>query len=214
MNITKKLTPYIALADMLVESFGNTCEVVIHDLSTPENSVVYVSNGGVTNRKIGQSFDHLIKQVLLSKNFSNDYNANYIFTAKNGKKIKSSTSLIRDEQDNVIGAFCINIDIDLLLSVKSFINVFIKDTTLIETTSNNNVETEHIIEIIDRIIDNTIGSRDVSKFKKSDNIEIITFMKEKGIFLTKGSVEKVAKKLNISPVTVYSYLDKIKKSQQ
>ncbi len=39
-------------------------------------------------------------------------------------------------------------------------------------------------------------------------------MYEKGIFLAKGSVEKVAKKLNIAPVTVYSYLDKIKKNAQ
>jgi predicted transcriptional regulator YheO len=35
-------------------------------------------------------------------------------------------------------------------------------------------------------------------------------MDQKGIFLIKGAIDKVAEKLNISKVTVYSYLDEIK----
>jgi predicted transcriptional regulator YheO len=38
-------------------------------------------------------------------------------------------------------------------------------------------------------------------------------MDKKGVFLIKGAVEKVAEKLNISKVTVYSYLDAIKKNE-
>ncbi len=46
--------------------------------------------------------------------------------------------------------------------------------------------------------------------KRHEKIELIRFMDEKGIFLMKGSVEKVASLLGISKVTVYSYLDEIK----
>lgn len=69
MGISKALKAYIPLADMMAESFGNNCEVVIHDLTAPQNSVVYVANGTITDRRIGQSFDHLIREVLLSKDF-------------------------------------------------------------------------------------------------------------------------------------------------
>lgn len=37
-------------------------------------------------------------------------------------------------------------------------------------------------------------------------------MDDKGVFLIKGAIDKVAERLNISKVTVYSYLDKIKKT--
>lgn len=212
MDISKQLLPYVAIADMIGDSFGNKCEAVIHDLSKPENSVVYVANGIITKREVGQSFDHLVKQVILSKNFKNDYRSNYTFTA-NGKEIKSSTALIRDEHEDVIGAFCLNFEVEDFRNIASFLNVFFTENDKDESNSEEQQAIEYgtVEEIINNLIDNTIGTVDVTRLKKKDNIRLITFMLEKGIFLAKGSVEKVAEKLKISPVTVYAYLDKIKK---
>ena len=39
--------PYVSIADMLTQTFGSDCEVVLHDLNDPEHSVVYVSNGTI-----------------------------------------------------------------------------------------------------------------------------------------------------------------------
>ncbi len=214
MNISRKLLPYVAMADMIGSSFGNKCEAVIHDLTIPENSVVYVANGIVTNREIGQSFDHLVKQVILSKNFKNDYRSNYTFTTDDGREIKSSTSLIRDENEEVIGAFCINFEVDDFRKMSEFLNAFLNDSNIEEVETNQQEEFGTVEEIIVNLIENIVGHVDVTQLKKNDNIRLITFMYEKGIFLAKGSVEKVAKKLNIAPVTVYSYLDKIKKNAQ
>ena len=58
-----------------------------------------------------------------------------------------------------------------------------------------------------------IGNSSVTTLKRKDKIELIQFMDKKGVFLIKGAIEKVAEKLNISKVTVYSYLDAIKKSE-
>lgn len=63
---------------MLAQTFGKSCEIVLHDLSQPQSSVVYTINNHVTGRQIGQPFDHLIKQVLLAKDFTDDYKANYL----------------------------------------------------------------------------------------------------------------------------------------
>lgn len=216
MEVSKKLMPYIPLANMIGDSFGKKCEAVIHDLSNPENSVVYVANGIITNREVGQSFDHLVKQVILSKNFRNDYRANYTFTTEDGREVKSSTSLIRDENEEVIGAFCINFEVDDFKRISTFLKEFFVDDSIEDHMFPVNKQDEFgtVEEIINSLIDNTIGQRDITKLKKNDNIELITFMYEKGIFLAKGSVDKVAQKLQISPVTVYSYLDKIKKEQK
>lgn len=220
MEISRKLKSYIPLADMLVESFANKCEVVIHDLKAPKNSVVYVANGSITNRQIGQSFDHLVKDVLLSKDFRNDYKANYTFRLRNGEKIKSSTSLIRDENGDVIGAFCINFEIDEFVKMKSFLDMFLKDDDHEEVNENicidemNSLSSfENVSQIIDTLIDDIIGEIDVTRMKRSDNIELLSFMYDKGIFLTKGSIDKVAERLQVSRVTIYSYLDEIKKKK-
>lgn len=216
MGISKALKAYIPLADMMAESFGNNCEVVIHDLTAPQNSVVYVANGTITDRRIGQSFDHLIREVLLSKDFKKDYKANYTFKLPNGKKIKSSTSLIRDSEENVIGAFCINFDIDTFINMQAFMNMFLSDNT--DTSEEVEVQTidsfDNVSDIIDTLIENTVGNVDIKQMKRSENIELVRFMHDKGIFLAKGSVDKVAKRLQVSPVTVYSYLDEIKKKKR
>ena len=96
--------PYVSIADMLTQTFGPDCEVVLHDLSDPEHSVVYVSNGTVTGRRPGDSFDQLVRQVILSDGRQGDYAANYYFTALNGKRIRSSTVLLRDADGRLEGA--------------------------------------------------------------------------------------------------------------
>lgn len=206
----KKLEKYIPIANLIAKTFGKNCEVVIHDLSIPQNSVVYTINNHVTGRKVGQSFEHLVKDVLLSKKFDSDYHANYITTAEDGRKIKSSTALIRDSEDKVIGALCINYDLENLNNIRNFLDEFMAaDQEKIETT----VEPfDNVMEIVDDLIDKIIGTNKIEHLKRKDKIELISFMEKKGLFLIKGAIEKVAEKLDISKVTVYSYLDEIKKS--
>ena len=95
MEIRPALAPYVPLARMLAQTFGQDCEVVLHDLDCPEHSVVHVENPSVTGRKVGQSFDQLVRRVILSNELKEDFVANYYFTAPNGKRIRSSTLLIR-----------------------------------------------------------------------------------------------------------------------
>ena len=73
MEIKPSLKPYAILADMLTQTFGEDCEVVLHDLDDPEHSVVYVSNNRITGRQPGQSFDQLVKQVILSDEMQDIY---------------------------------------------------------------------------------------------------------------------------------------------
>ncbi len=207
----KALETYIPIANLIAQTFGKNCEVVLHDLSIPQNSVVYTVNNHVTGRQVGQPFEHLIKDVLLSKNFENDCTANYRTTTVAGKKIKSSTALLRDAKGEVIGALCVNYDLSPLNDMKILLDEFM-DTQQekIEAT----VEPfDNVIEIVEDLINKMIGNSSVTTLKRKDKIELIQFMDKKGVFLIKGAIEKVAEKLNISKVTVYSYLDAIKKSE-
>lgn len=212
--VNKILESYFSVADMIAETFGSNCEVVVHDLTHPQSSVVHVANSQVTGRTPGQSFDHLIPQVLLNKRFSNDRVSNYVFESE-GKKIKSSSVLIRDESDCVIGMLCINIDVSIQEQMYHMLAEFLPDTAEAvsepdPSSSESAAEIKEINAIIDELIDNIIGNNDPSGFKKKDNLEIIEFMDKKGVFLVKGAVEKIADRLNVSRVTIYNYLDEIR----
>lgn len=204
------LKSYIPVANMITQTFGKSCEVSIHDLTNPNSSVVYVANGTVTGRKEGQSFDHLIREVLLSKKFKDDCTANYIFETGNGKKVKSSSALIRSPEGEVVGMLCINYDLTLSYLMKEELNCFLPEITQNETSVEDIAPNQDVETIIDNLIENIIRNEDVGNLKRKDNIEIIRFMDEKGIFLVKGSIEKVASSLGLSKVTIYSYLDEVR----
>lgn len=218
---------YVPIADMLAKTFGEHCEVVLHNLSTPQSSVVYAVNGHVTGRKVGQSFDHLIRQVLLNQDFANDYTANYYFHTEDGRLIKSSTVLLRGDGGKVIGALCINVDTTVLTAAASLLSGLLpkpggaglwfaneEPAEVCRTSSGREPDLAespaHIMEIAEDLIEKIVGNQDVDGMKRDEKIALIRFMDQKGLFLIKGTVEKVAKRMGISKVTVYSYLDEIK----
>lgn len=202
------LKNYFPIAATIAETFGPNCEAVIHDLTQPGSSVVYVANGVVTNRKPGQSFDHLVRQVLLNKNFENDRAVNYTFELGGGRKIKSSSVLIRDEKQEVIGMLCINFDITSSLKVQKELESFLAITPA-EPAEEKSVGPD-VGAVIDELILNIIGDADVKNLTRKRSVEIVKFMDEKGIFLVKGAIDKVASLLGVSKVTIYSYLDEAK----
>lgn len=212
------LESYIPVAEVIAETFGKDCEVVLHDLTVPQNSVVYTVNNHVTGREVGQSFNHLITEVLLSQNFTNDFSANYYFQTEDGKLIKSSTLLIRNPEKKVIGALCINIDTTKVMENINWLSAMIPGNPLqhpeLTFRQESHHEMEHIQEIANELIDSIIGNKPVESLRRDEKVEMIGFMEEKGVFLIRGTIDKVAEILNISKVTVYSYIEEIKGRKQ
>ncbi|MFS0820291.1 transcriptional regulator [Bacillus sp. 1P02SD] len=205
---------YIPVAEVIAKTFGHDCEVVLHDLTVPQSSVVYTVNNHVTGRQVGQSFNHLITDVLLSQNFTNDYSANYYFQTEDGRLIKSSTLLIRNPDKKVIGALCINIDTTRITENINWLSSLIPQNPDLPPNQHyqrdQTNETEHIQEIAHDLIDKIIGNKPVEKLRRDEKVEMVRFMEQKGIFLIRGTIDRVAEKLNISKVTVYSYIEEIK----
>lgn len=200
------------------KTFGENCEVVLHDLKNPIHSVVMVANGHVTGRKVGQSFRDLIHSVLRSKRFKDDHLANYLTITDDGKKIKSSTALIRDENMEVIAALCINYDIGKFMVAKKTIDDFCK-TIEDEYESREDAEDvlhEDIYHILQRIIKGVIeeNSIPISMMNKEEKKNIVRFLDEKGVFLIKGAIDRVADEIGVSRYTIYNYLEEIRSGKK
>lgn len=111
------LAPWRMTADLVALVGGTQTEVVLHDLSDPLHSVVYVVNGHVTNRKIGQGVRHLVEEMLLRGEHpeKGDLLPVWWFRHKdedgNEKLIRSVTMLIRGAEGKLAGALCVNQDV-------------------------------------------------------------------------------------------------------
>ncbi len=223
--MNKNLLSYVSVAELIARTFPNA-EVVLHDLSKPQHSVVYVANNSVTGRKVGQTFHHLIEKAVFAGNPADGVVDNYFFK-KEGKQIRSSSLLIRNEAGELIGALCINVDvtaaqqiIDLASGLlqgrakgeKSKSDLSDSACTLPAVSANfEALEKEQSVQhFVNNMVDSMINELNADgKKTKEDRLELIRFMDERGVFLVKGSMEYVAGKLGLSKVTLYGYLDKI-----
>jgi len=134
------------------------------------------------------------------------------YTIKNirDEDIKSSTSLIRNANGTVIGALCINYDTTLMEGMNDLLNDFLQPSAKEEVRNGDDLP-DNVTEITNDLIRKIIGNADLKSMNRDQRIDLIEFMDSKGIFLIKGSVETVATMMNVSAVTVYSYLDAVKK---
>ena len=210
----KILTKYKILTEFLAEVMGEHCEVVLHDVEDFANSIVAIENNHISGRKIGDSLTDLALNVLKDEeNLECDYLSNYNGKTHDGKELRSSTYFIRDEKEKVIAMLCINIDLSRYIEARDLLNTMIGKRNDIEenNTDKNFAEnfTSSIEELIDSMIENSIGSKSIppSRMTAEEKKEITKKLDKRGVFLLKNSVSKVAKKLQTSEATVYRYLN-------
>jgi len=200
----------INIADSISEMFGKNCEVAVHDLRTPEKSLIHIA-GDITHRQIGAPITDLVLKVLKKNKDKAKDMIGYKSVTKDGRILRSTTSFIRDKKGKIIGAFCVNFDITEFIGTY---NVF-KD--LLEKGSEydrNETFAKNLNETIETLTQEAILSfgKQPSSFLPEEKIKFVAFLEEKGAFLIKGSVEYVASILGLSKFTIYSYLQKVRSS--
>ncbi len=204
--MNSKFEQWKVIADSLYAFFGKFSEVVIHDLKTPDKSLIYIK-GNLTNREIGDPTTNIVIDELEKEECSD-----FIITdmeTKDGKTLKSLSIFIKENQQT-IGCICLLIDPTAFVLVSNLINEFAQRTSI--DKKEKEIDTKHVLNVTDEIIDSSINeqSTPVALMQKEDKIKIVSQLQDQGVFLMKGSVDLVANKLNVSRYTIYNYLDEIK----
>ena len=211
------------LADGLARQFGPDCEVVIHDLKTsePEHSIVYIVNGHVTNRDIGDGPSNAVFDAIRNqeKGATPEDHTGYLMKTADGKVLKCSTSYIKDDDGSLHYVFYIHDD-DGTLHYVFGINYDITKLTMIESalhslvTPENKEEkpkeiTHNVNDLLDHLIEESVAlvGKPVPLMNKEDKVTAIQFLNDAGAFLITKSGDKVANYFGISKYTLYSYID-------
>lgn len=198
----------------IAAAVGSHCEVVLHDLSRRdlEHTIVAIENGHVTGRTVGGPSTNLGLEQLRDE--STDHDAfGYRSRTRDGRELRSSSVYFRDEKGRVVAALCINVDTTPLLAARKALDDALSHEPP-TVPDRGEIFASDINEILDQLIETAIArtGKPVALMDRKDRVDVLRTLDERGAFFVKRAVDRVARRLGVSRVTAYSYLDRIRSS--
>ena len=193
--------------------------MVIHDLQRPESSIVDIVNGHVSGRQVGSPIiagpaDDLAFGTLIGGKSAAQSNevrvaANYTSRAGEGRPLRSSSVVLFDETGQAAAALCVNVDMGAIERIQRELQSVLVPTIVPPAAeSRNEANIEGLIEeIIVAAIDG--AGAPVDRMSKVEKKAAVATMHERGLFVIRGSVERVAARLGVTKFTIYNYLEEI-----
>ncbi len=188
--------------DCIADLLGPRAEVVLHDVSHTDHSVVLIRNGHVTGRTVGAPLTDVGFYMLRESDHRIETLGVYLSHTETGKRLKCNAVNLRDSHGKIEAILCINIDV---------------------TGENpamgqewDSPLTEHYQTSIRQVIETLIA--DASRGYDSDlttqaKLEIVRALDNRGVFLARGAVKQVATSLRIAVPTVYKYIQESRRGQ-
>lgn len=214
--MNKHIKKFISIADFLGDVLGSNTEIILHDLTNYEESIVHIINGHISDRKIGDPVTDLVLEFIASESKGNkQFISNYNSKTIEGRLLYSSTYFIRDDDNEIVGALCLNSDYYEVKKSLSFLTSllpnYVDDKILSINNIKENLNTDPQ-ELTLSKIDSIINEFDVvpSRMTTDEKTNVITALNDCGVFNIRGSVQEVAKKLQMSEPSIYRYIKKIK----
>lgn len=189
---------------------GSHCEVVIHDLSDPEHSVVSIA-GDLTGRSVGAPVPDL---SFISGQLSQDTpdQLNYCATIED-QHLQSTTVWIKDQDGEPVGAVCINMDYSALIQARQLIDQLIQSTQQVSDLTVRDTfarDLDHLIELSVTQFVAEKGINGVRELQTEDKLALMETLENRGLFRIRGAVNKVAALLNISRSSIYNYRSSVR----
>jgi len=209
-----------SVVEMLRGVVGPNVEIVLHDLTRPQKSVVAIANGHVTGRAVGSSildgprddkaFAHAIAQLAPGEPSSSTVVPAYPTLTPAGQPLKSDTVIFRDRAGVAFAALCINSDMTVFEAAASWLDsVLHGGRREPPTRARKQPEVDVLMqEILDEAV-RTIG-KPARTLSRAEKITAVERMMRRGVFSVRGSIEKVAAALGVTRFTIYNYLDEIR----
>lgn len=221
MEITKKIEQYIPMVNFIAQIVGENCEVVLHNVTNPDHSIVAIVNNHISGRKVNGSLTDLAIEIIKKKLYKDrNYIDNYKAVTKNNKILRSASYFIKDDNGELIGMICVNVDVTDMVKARDVLDAMImidKDQNKVQPVEQNGLSLfenldENIDEVILSLITSVLSEYEVvpERMSADEKMEVVKKLNDKGVFLFKGGVSEVAKYLKASETTIYRYLNKVK----
>lgn len=198
---------------------GSNVELIVHDMRHPERSTVAIVNGQVTGRRVG---DPIIAAPLDDKGFAEVLDSaratgrsgaiamteRYVSRTRDGRELGSVSVILRDARGQPFASLCANVDLTPLQMIGGAVGTLLGAPPAGNAAAG--VPEKGIDELIDEIVADAVAEvgRPIVAMGREDRVRVVNLMRERGLFMIRGSVERVARVLGVSRYTVYNYLER------
>lgn len=203
--LASKITPYIPVVKMLASSLGEDAVVLLYRFENgqPEIACAFHDSEPCSTEPIEGYF--------LQESFRDDYLCNAAVRGADGHTYRSSVAVLRDAEGERLGAIALRFDTSRMSEAVEYLRTFLR----FERPASYPVHPHGVEELVDSIIEAVLEETpQPDSSKRSDKMELVSKLEKRGVFLTRGAVEKVSERMGIAQVTVYSYLDEIRKRRK
>ena len=193
-----------SLVDCIADLLGPRGEVVLHDISHPDRSIVLIRNGHVTGRSVGAPLTDLGFLMLRDAKKGKDTLGVYYSETETGKQLKCNALILRDDDGEMAAMLCLNLDVTGSQAI----------------TLNGKKFPEHYHTRVEQVIASLIedasrkASADGRGLSSHEKMAIVKSLNNEGVFLARGAVKQVSSRLGIAAPTVYKYLHGARSSQK
>jgi len=215
---------------------GKFVEVVLHDLERPDASVVYIVNGHVTGRRVGDSlldgpkddkaFLAARKELDLVAPQPHSVIVGYPTVSPQGVLLRSATVVFRDASGAPFLALCMNADVSFPQAALSWFAGFLGDDAGAGKAAvpapapsvpaaRDMPQTADLDGLVDSIIRDAIvrHGKPVREMTREEKLDALEVMAGRGVLMVRGGVAKVAQALSVSRYTIYNYLERLRQRE-
>jgi predicted transcriptional regulator YheO len=195
----------LALTAML----GKSCEVVLHDTTDLEHSIVWIE-GDVTGRAVGGTMTDYGLQRLQKGETHPVFN--YTTYTETGKTLKSCSIWLRDPEAEIYGAFCINMDVTAIEYLQDLVRDLAPDTSRGDVGETHAQTLQQLLDTMIAECEYQIGAV-AEDMTKDDRVEMVRMLDDRGAFQVRNSVVYVAGRAGVTRKTIYNDLREISESR-
>lgn len=188
------------IAEGLGKTLAPFCEVVVHDLTHPKNAILAIENN-LSGRRVGQP----ATELGLARIQDPDYPAviaNYANQFADGRKVKSTSIGVKNQQGGYVAALCLNIDLTLFGGIQAAMSQFmaIESGAVAETLDAANAER------IRQTIDDFAAARasTARALRPAERKQLVQDIKRAGFLDIRRGAEIAAAHMGVSRATVYN----------
>lgn len=226
------LEQYARLTKFLGLALGPDYEVVLHDLTDKNRSIIAIANNHVSGRELGAPLTNMALRILQNRSYeTSDFRLHDYGVSADGRELRSNTLFIK-QNGRLIGMLCINFDDSRFRDVSARLmglchpDMFVssvmpklsdRDPAAPDAPPPPPEKYRNTTEAVARdAIHRELEQLGVSadRLTAEERMHIISALDAGGIFLLKGAVKDAAAELHCSQASVYRYLSQIKSEHE
>ena len=203
---------------MLAAMAGPHLEVVLHDVSRPEGSVIAIANGHISGRAVGSSVlegPHgdrgfaAATRVVAPGGAVHSLVDGYETATGDGRLLRSASAIFRDADGIPFATLCLNADVSVFQATYAWMEQMLaplKQAALAPQAAP--ASAQQMDTLMQEIIGDAVS---LAAMKREEKIQAVCEMQRRGLFIVKGGVQRAAEALQVSRFTIYNYIEELRR---